>query len=136
VAEPPRPEEEEVNDISDDRIRELRENIELCLGGYDAPAFDVIDGWVDLGDLLDAYAALKEENDQLVIDLSHHQHDLFYEKQAREKAEAELEAARPAIKFYESLKTAKPLSFDDFLEQMVGDIRQRKEKGEPDEHSS
>jgi hypothetical protein len=30
------------------------------------------------------------ENDKLITELSHHQHDLFYEKQAREKAEAEL----------------------------------------------
>jgi predicted nucleic acid-binding Zn-ribbon protein len=111
--------------ISDDRIKELREFVHSRTRDIDH--FDP-DGWnkrADLLSVLDDYSALKAENerlriakdglreslgiccamgkehkaraekaeaenDKLITELSHHQHDLFYEKQAREKAEAEL----------------------------------------------
>ena len=45
--------------------------------------------WLN-GELLESKKKAEAENDKLITELSHHQHDLFYEKQAREKAEAEL----------------------------------------------
>jgi len=65
-------------------LRAEMENLEGQLIDY---------AWLN-GELLESKKKAEAENDKLITELSHHQHDLFYERQAREKAEAELAAAQ------------------------------------------
>jgi hypothetical protein len=70
-----------------DMAKELRELVRtgrLLVTGDPADVSALINA-------IDDYAKVKAENEELLTTLSHHQHDLFYEKQAREKAEAENE---------------------------------------------
>jgi hypothetical protein len=46
-------------------------------------------------DRLDETYELKAENEKLITEVSHLQHDLFYERQAREKVEAEITHLKP-----------------------------------------
>lgn len=50
-----------------------------------------------MADVLKERDALKAENDKLITDISHLQHDLLYEEQAKLKAEATLIEGRPLL---------------------------------------
>jgi hypothetical protein len=79
-----------MTEVTKERVKELREYVRtgrLLVTGDPADVSALINA-------IDDYAKVKAENEELLTTLSHHQHDLFYEKQAREKAEAENERLR------------------------------------------
>jgi len=50
--------------IDEKRMKELRGEAAKCASGWDSQ-FDAIEAWLDLIEILDAYAALKKENERL-----------------------------------------------------------------------
>jgi hypothetical protein len=90
-----------MTELKPERVKELREWGRILHEQFEQRRLSPAWGNTDLIavhyllSILDSCSSMRAENDKLITDLSHHQHDLFYERQEREKAEAELEKQAP-----------------------------------------